>query len=191
MRPFLTLGVILAFLALPGLGFGIYWMVTSGLFTSKVAATTSDDPASPQAEKGADESINADEEAAPPPDLSTYKVLGIVFAACAILFALGGFLLIRVRRHYVIVRAPQQVVQIRAKTPMEQTQILATLGALVSSSKAAAPQAQAAPPVQVDDKGDPVKALQDLAKERALGNLSQEEFEAKRDVLVKRVRGRR
>jgi hypothetical protein len=182
--------VILAFLALPGLGFGIYWMVTSGLFNRAPAVTAGDDPSVAQGEgSGNQETIN-DEEAPPPPDMSTYKVLGIVFAATAIVFALVGVLLIRVRRHYVIVRAPQAVVQIRAKTPMEQTQILATLGALASSQKAM-PQAPAAPQVQVDDKGDPVKALQELAQARALGNVSEEEFEAKREVLVKRVRNRR
>jgi hypothetical protein len=190
LRPVLTLGVILALLTLPGLGFGIYWMVTSGLFTRAPAVTAGDDPSVAQPDNGNTDSINEDEPPPPPPDTGTYKVLGSVFTATAIVFAVVGLLLIRVRRHYVIVRGTQQVVQIRAKTPMEQTQILATLGALASSQKAM-PQAPAAPQVQVDDKGDPVKALQELAQARALGNVSEEEFEARREVLVKRVRGRR
>ena len=195
LRPMVTLGVILAMLALPGLGFGIYWMVTSGLFTRAAAVTATDDPSvqTPQTEGANAESVN-DDEAPPPPDMTTYKVLGIVFAATAIVFAVVGILLIRIKRHYVIVRSPRDVLQIRAKTPMEQTQILATLGALASAQKVAAPAAAAAaapPQIQVDDKGDPVKALQELAQARAAGKVSEEEFEAKRDVLVKRARNRR
>jgi hypothetical protein len=186
-RPFVAAAVILILLGLTSLGLGIYWIFSSGLIGSaKTAVTANDDPSVVQAEE-------PDEEDKPPPeDTTVYKILGCVLAPLGLIFILIGVLLVRVNRHIVLVRGGAAVVEIRVKSPMEQMQILATLGSIQSAGKAAAPAAAAkAPAVKVDDKGDPVKALQELAAQRAAGKVSQEEFDAKREVLVQRVRGRK
>ena len=43
----------------------------------------------------------------------------------------------------------------------------------------------------MDDKGDPVKALQDLAMARQTGKIKDEEFQAKREVLLERIKNRK
>ena len=199
MRPYMALGLILAVLALPVTGLGIYWIVTSGLLSSARSAipgAPTDDPAF-----GAPppEALEEGEELPPPPEPPSMavKVLGIVFAPLGLIMIVGGVLLIRLQRHLVLLRGGTMEIKIITKTQMEQTQILATVGALQTSAKAMAPMGAmpaaapapapaAAPPPQ--DQGDPVKALQDLAQARQQGKISEEEFFTRRDALMLRLR---
>lgn len=199
-RPYVALGIILAlFVALPMIGVGVYWIVTSGILSSvKVPVPIpGDDPSQPQgdAPEGGDD---PSAEAAPPPsDSGVTKILGFVFVPIGLILIVVGFLLVRVQRHMVIVRGGQAVINIRAPSQMDQTQILATLGAVQTGSKGMAAAAAAAAPaaakkeVKVDDKGDPLKALQDLSAARAAGKVSEDEFHEKREILLARVRGKK
>ncbi len=200
-RPYVVLGIVLALLvALPLVGVGAYWIVTSGVIGSKLPVPIpADDPSQPQADPGQgggdDDSAAATDDAPPPQSSGVTKILGFVFVPLGLIMLIVGFLLVRVQRHLVIVRGGNMVINIRAPSAMEQTQILATLGALQTSSKGAAAAAPAAAPAKkepkVDDKGDPVKALQDLAAARAAGKVSEDEFQEKREILLARVRARK
>ncbi len=199
-RPLVALGVVLALLALGLAGFGVYLVITSGLLASAKAVATApvagDDPSQPQPEEGAaaDDPSGAPAVAADAPSTGS-KVGAVAATVGGLVLLLVGALMTRVQRHFVLLRGGPMAMQIRAKDPVEQTQILATVGALQSSAKGApAPAAPAQPEkkkVEVDDKGDPVKALQDLAAARAAGKVSDDEFDEKREILLARVRNRR
>jgi hypothetical protein len=110
-----------------------------------------------------------------------------------LLLLAGGVLLGMRQRHLVVLRSGGgATLRLIAKNPSEQMMILSTVQAVQGASKGSTPApaapAPAAPkPVQVDDGGDPVKALQDLSTARAAGKLSEDEFYAKREVLLGRI----
>lgn len=201
-RPLVAVGIVLALLGLVTIGTGVYFIITSGVLSgiktpALPGAAAGDDPAV-AAPEGAPAEAAADDPAGAPasadPSGGANKILGFVAAGGGLVLLLVGGLLFRIERHFVVVRGGAAVLQIKAASPMEQTQILATLGALQSATKNAPPApaaAPAAPAVQVDDKGDPVKALQDLAAQRAAGKVSEDEFDAKREILLARVRARK
>ena len=204
-RPLVMVGIVLALVGLGVIGLGAYWIVTSGVLSGvKVpalpGAAAGDDPSVAGAPEEAPAEATADDPsgaapAAADPSSGSNKILGFVAAGGGLALLLVGGLLFRVERHFVLVRGGAVALQIKAATAMEQTQILATLGAIQSATKnapaAPAPAAPAAPAVQVDDKGDPVKALQELAAARAAGKVSDDEFDAKREILLGRVRARK
>src|SRR5579871_5725761 len=106
-RPFVALGIVLALLVgLPLIGVGIYWVVTSGIFSAKALpiGPPGDDPSQPQADPAA-QGGEGDEPAAdaPPPDSGVTKVLGFVFVPLGLILVVVGFLMLRVQRHMVIV----------------------------------------------------------------------------------------
>src|SRR5262249_14657172 len=146
-RPFVGRGIVIALLALAMIGVGIYFIATSGIFKSAAAAIPMDDPGSAA---GADTPVTgddaADEPPPPPPESALTKVLGFVLTPLGLILVIVAVLLVRVNRFFVLLRSQQAVITIRAKDSMEQTQILATVGALQSSSKGAALAAAAAAP---------------------------------------------
>lgn len=201
-RPLVAMGVVLALCALPMIGMGIYWVATSGIFSGvkvpglPAGVIPGDDPsvAAPEEEAEGEEGDDPAGTAAASADSGKHPILGFVFAPLGLILLVVGVVLLRVQRHYVIMRGGPMAMQIRTANTMEQTQILATVGALQSSAKAMgggmpAPAAPAA--AEVDDKGDPVKALQELAAGRAAGKVSEEDFQAKREVLLARARARK
>src|SRR5207302_1652547 len=107
------------------------------------------------------------------------KPAGIALGAVGLLLLAGGLLAMARRAHYVLLRGGEAFLKLRARNEMEQTQLLATLQAAREAAKATpAPIATPAPPPapEVDDGGDPVKALQDLAAERAARKISDDDF---------------
>ena len=206
-RPLLLAGMIALLVGLPMLVIGVYLLVTAGPIAlpavpgvpavpgapaapAAAAANPADDPAGP--------APGDDDLAAPPPETpkpsnpTSQRAIGVVLALLGFLLAAGGGLAGTRQRHMVLVRGGNKVIKIRAADKMEQTQILSTLSAVQSAGKAAPLPAQAAKAkAPVDDGGDPVKALQDLGAKRASGKISEDEFVAKREVLLERLKSRR
>lgn len=113
---------------------------------------------------------------------STFALLGggaLIVAAAVLLF--------RRRQFHVIVQGGPTVIRMRAASDEEQTQLVALLGAIRSSNKAAPD----VPAIEIDDGGDPVRALQELAEERKRGRVGVAEYDARRAALLERVRARR
>lgn len=206
-RPMLLLGIVLALVGLPLLGTGVYLffsvkgpLTLSGL-TASVLPDAGPAPAS-QAGIGDDPSVEVpqDEAAAPEPTSSpsnpvVTRLIGLVLAVLGLLMAAGGVLALRVQRHFVMVRGGPQVLKITATDKIQQNQVLMVVQAAQQGARGpagAAPvvAAPAKPKVDVDDKGDPVKALQELAAARQAGKIKDDEFQAKREVLLERLKGR-
>ncbi len=203
LRPLAIFGVILALAGLPLLGVGAYFIYTSGAIPVKLPIpgaaappAAGDDPAAAPAEGESGEGDDPAGAAAAPTSGSgvSHKLLGFIMTPVGLILLLLGALMTRLQRHYVLVRGEATAIQIRTKNTIEQTQILATVGALQSANKgAAAPTKPAAAPapIKVDDKGDPVKALQELAAARSAGKVGEEEFQAKREILLERIKARK
>lgn len=208
-RPLLVLGVLLALVGLPLLVSGA-WVVLTGpggfklpsisLFKHKPALpSVEDDPAGPppeddeaEAADDSDEDGAAEGEAAAPHQPMS-KTTGVALGAGGLLLLVGGALAARKRRHLVLVRGGTGVLRLQAKNANEQTQLLSTVQTMQTTAKAIAPAAAttaapAAPAIEVDDGGDPLRALQELGAARAAGKVSDEEFHAKREVLLGRLK---
>ncbi len=201
-RPTLWPGLLLLLVSLPLLVLGVYLVATArGPLVAPAAATAAapanpaDDPAGP-----------ADDPAAPLAsaasallsDANWRRLEGAGLGLLGLALLVAGGLLASRQRHLVLVRGGQRMIKLRVASAMEQSQVLSTLGALQQAARAAPPTAASTPaaaakpvPVEVDDQGDPVKALQELAAARAAGKVPEDEFVAKREVLLARVRSRR
>lgn len=208
-RPLLIAGVIAVILGLPLLLFGVYQFVSAGPLPIPAAPGLPPIPprpgaapaAAPAANPGDDTpSEDVDDPAAPKPEPvkvanpAGQRTTGVILVLVGFVVAAVGVLLATRQRHMVLVRGGPKVIKIRAADKMEQTQILSTLGAVQSAGKAApAPAAAAAKPkaAAVDDGVDPVKALQELGAKRAAGKISDDEFVAKREVLLEKLKNRR
>ena len=217
-RPLVLPGLIALLVGVPMVIIGIYLIVTAGPLTlpqvpgvpalpgmpgvppglpgmpgaapAAAAAPAEDDPAGAASddEEGAEPKPKKEEPSTP----GNHRVLGLVLVLLGFVLAAVGGLLASRQRHVVLVRGGPKVIKIRAADRMEQTQILSTLQAVQTSGKASAPAAQPAKPkVQVEDGGDPVKALQELAAKRANGKIGEDEFVAKREVLLEKLKSRK
>jgi hypothetical protein len=204
-RPWLIAGAVVALIGIPLLIVGAYLFLTAKGLPAMPAIpgvpaaaqapaappSVNDDPAGPASD---DPAAPAPSAPAGPTDPKTQMAEGLVLALLGFILGAGGGLAATRQRHVVLVRGSRAVIKINAKTQMEQAQILSTLQAVQQAGKAAPATAAAAPAkpkVQVDDKGDPVKALQDLAAQRAAGKVSEDDFLAKREILLERVRNRK
>lgn len=208
-RPMLVLGIVLALVGVPLFGTGAYlfFSVKGPLTLASLTAGAPDAgpaaaPAPNAAGIGDDPSAVPLEEGAelPPPDEPSSsmspglkRIIGLVLAALGLLLLGGGVLALRVEEHFVMVRGGIQVLKISATDKIQQNQILMTVQAAQQGAKSgggAPAAAPAKPKVEVDDKGDPVKALQELAAARQAGKIKDDEFQAKREVLLERLKGR-
>lgn len=207
-RPFVVLGVLLMLVGLPLLVSGA-WVVLTGpggfklpsiaLFKKKPALpSVEDDPAGPppeddEAEVAADSDDDAPADQAAAPHQPMSKAAGLALGVGGLLLLAGGALAARKQRHLVLVRGSSGMLSLSAKDEIEQTQLLSTVQTMQTTAKAMAPAAAAAAApaataVQVDDGGDPLKALQELGAARAAGKVSDDEFHAKREVLLSRLK---
>ena len=203
-RPLLPVGLVLAVIGLPLLIIGAYlFLSVRGLSLPAVPGVPGAPPAAPanvaDDPSGAPAANPDDPSAAPaavaaPGDPADTRTTGIVLGAVGVLLLAGGALALRKERHFVMVRGGTQVMKIQATDKMQQNQILMTVQAAQSGARAGSGPAAAKPAaakVEVDDKGDPVKALQDLAMARQTGKVSDDEFQAKREVLLERINKRK
>lgn len=204
-RPTLVLGILLLVVGLPLVGFGAYLFLTSkgglavptlpGLPTPGAAPTPaagSDDPAGPAAnDDPAGEAAPAAAAEAPSAPVDN-RLIAVALAVPGLLLIAGGVLLARRQRHLLLLRGGDRVMTLKTDSKMQQTLLLSTVQAIQTGAKAnaPAPAPAAAPKVTVDDKGDPVKALQDLAAARQAGKIGDEEFVAKREILLGRINKR-
>lgn len=115
---------------------------------------------------------------------------GGLLAGGGVLILIAGICLMRIKRYYVTCRIGNRMLELPAKGKSEQTMMLATISSASTVAKTLQPPAPAeaaAPPVQVDDGGDPVKALQELKAAKDAGKVDAATFDAKRAVLLERL----
>lgn len=166
---------------------------TAGAVAKKKAA--GDDPA------GANEDEDSGEDAS---WFGLGRWGGGGMAGGGVVLLVAGLLLMTVKRYYVNCRMGTRFLEFRAKGKNDQTMLLATISSAMTVAKtgqqanqAAAPPPAAAmapaqgPAVQVDDGGDPVKALQDLKAAKDAGKIDAATYAQKRAVLLDRVGSRR
>ena len=149
-----------------------------------------DDPA------GAAEAESEDEGSGLSP--TTSRIAGAAMVVTSLVLLGVGALLGWRRRFIVLLRGSAEMLQLRLGTESEQMQVLATVQALQSSAKGSAAGAAgpasamaamvSAPKPAAASSGDPHKALQELSTQRAAGKISEDEFYAKREVLLGQLR---
>ena len=200
LRPLLVPGILLAVLGLPLLLIGAYFFI-SVLGAAMPAMPTLPTAVKPaEAPAAADDPAGDDPAAAPaaaasgPSDPGTTRIEGVAMALTGMILLGVAALLVTRRKHIVTLRGGgDALMRLEARDPIEQMMILSTIQAIQSANKASAPssaavaQPAAPKPVEVEDGGDPVKALQELAAARASGKVKEEEFQARREILLKRV----
>ena len=185
--PLLVVGATL-FVSVMGAPLPTMPTLPGGSKAAEATAPPGDDPAGP----APDDPSAAPVAAAGPSDPNVTRLEGVGVAVLGLLLVGGGALLATRRRYLVLLRGGNAMMQLPARDANEQMIILSTIQAIQSANKAAGPApsspAPAAPkPVEVDDGGDPVKALQELAAARSAGKVKEEEFQARREVLLARV----
>ncbi len=115
-RPLLVLGIVLALLGLPLVGWGAYqYNSVKGMPTF--------------------------EEQPPPPgvdavDPADVRIRAVIFAVFGALFVGAGYLCAKRIRYLILCRGDGKMMKIKAKDEMQQTQILMTLQAMVQGAKA-------------------------------------------------------
>ena len=128
------------------------------------------------------------------------QVGGLILAGGGLLMLFIGVFLVRRQRHEVTCRIGGRMTTLDVADQREQTVVLSTLGSAVSTSKMMpaqppAPSAPApapapppeAPPMEVNDGGDPVRALQELKAQKDAGKVDAATFERKRAALLAKL----